>query len=137
MSEVPSVLTYVRLQSLSALESDLLALEARSASTAPTKSTTTAAALATTATAAPASKAAATTAATETATTAASATATTSAAAEASFLPRLLAGEVKSHSTGTPALADVRTVLGVECSLRILNRVEGHVAETLAVSRFP
>lgn len=120
MSEVPSVLTYVRLQSLSALESDLLALEARSASTAPTKSTTTAAALATTATAAPASKAtAAATAATETTT--ASATATTTAAAEASLLPRLLAREVKSHSTGTPAFADVRAVQGVECSLRILD----------------
>ena len=130
--------------SLPALESDLLPLKVLSASTAATEPTT-AATSRTTPAAATASETAAATATkstTVTESTAATATAATPTAAptagETSVLPRRpLASVVEPDSAGTPALANVRTILGIERRLRILDGVEAHVAKALPVSGLP
>lgn len=114
-------------------------METTTTSTEATTATGAAAAT-TTATASATTKAAAATAATE-ATAAAAAEATTTAAATATatttttLLGLALGGKVQTDGAGTTALANVATVLALKGSLGLLDAVEGHVTETLAVAR--
>lgn len=123
------------LQVLTSLEGDLLSLETTTTAAA-TEAAATATTTATAATATEATTAAAATTATAEAATA-TATATTAATTESTLTGRTLAGIVQANSTGTTALANVATVLGLEGTLRILDAVEGHISETLAIARLP
>jgi hypothetical protein len=126
------------------VKADLLALETTTAAAAEASTagrTTTAASTTAEATTAATAAEATTATATETTTTTTAAAATTKAsttaatAATTTLLGLALSSKVETDGTGTTALTNVATVLGLKGRLGLLDAVEGDVTETLAVAR--